>query len=346
MRTAVHAMMKAPSYADSYEVLCLQAADAGRGPVLFGDSLGRARKALRPFMVGEKFPSVYLEFPLLGDPFMDVTVLYSHIARGTRIDSDAVAGMQAIIDWFTESVHDDEVCFGFELDTKNSQLPAAAIHFQPRNHLDLVAPFCEAAGDPDRAALYLAMNDRMPEGWKPSFFGMFRGRPGSPLRICGYLSNDVAKACAQDPRYLAGIFDEVGFSAYDDAMLAQVSALMAKNPKGLDYQLDVFPDGSLGETFAIDVQFGIEQPEAVIQNFESGIASQVMGLLEEWGAADARWHMGAEAAFARALNVVMEDGREARYSLTLMPQWTKARWTAGQVQKSKLYMLGGTGILE
>ena len=50
--------MKALSHADAFEVLCLQAADDGRGDVLFGDSLPRARKALRPFMVGEKFPSV------------------------------------------------------------------------------------------------------------------------------------------------------------------------------------------------------------------------------------------------------------------------------------------------
>ena len=78
--------MKALSHADAFEVLCLQAADDGRGDVLFGDSLPRARKALRPFMVGERFPSVYLEFPLLGAPFLDVTVLYAALEAGTRID--------------------------------------------------------------------------------------------------------------------------------------------------------------------------------------------------------------------------------------------------------------------
>ena len=47
----------------AYQVLLLQAADEGRGPALFGESLGRAREAVLPFLVGEHFPIVYLEHP-------------------------------------------------------------------------------------------------------------------------------------------------------------------------------------------------------------------------------------------------------------------------------------------
>ena len=45
-------------------MLLLQAADEGRGPALFGESLGRAREAVLPFLVREHFPIVYLEHPL------------------------------------------------------------------------------------------------------------------------------------------------------------------------------------------------------------------------------------------------------------------------------------------
>lgn len=55
--------MRIPSYADAYQVLLLQAADEGRGPALFGESLGRAREVVLPFLVGGHFPSVYLEHP-------------------------------------------------------------------------------------------------------------------------------------------------------------------------------------------------------------------------------------------------------------------------------------------
>ena len=44
--------MKAPSHADGIQVLLLQAAAGGRGPLLFGDSFERVRAALPPFVVG------------------------------------------------------------------------------------------------------------------------------------------------------------------------------------------------------------------------------------------------------------------------------------------------------
>ena len=338
--------MRIPSYADTFEVLCLQAADEGRGEILFGSSFPRARTALRPFMLGDVFPSTYLEFPLIGSPFLDVTVLYSHLPAATRIHSEAAAGTEAIIDWFAGIENADEkVSFGFELDTKNPGLPAAAIHFQPRHRLDLVRPFCEAAGEPERAELYLQTNERMPQGWPLSFFGMFRGRPGSPLRVCGYLSIAEANRCVEDPRRLADVFDQIGFTAYNETMLSQATRMMASTPKGFDFQFDVWPDGTLGSTFAIDVQFGIEQPEAVLACFQSGAAARIFSQLEEWGAADGRWHMGGEAAFARALPVELDDGSIARYAFTLIPQWAKIRWTDGTLQPSKLYHLAHAGLI-
>lgn len=334
------------SHADGCEVLMLQAADDGRGPVLFGESLPRARVALRPFMVGDEFPSVYFEHPLAGPPFLDVTVLYSSLEKGTRIASDMAAGTGGLIDWFAESCsRHPNVCFGFEADTKDPGLSAAAVHFQPRASVELVEPFCEAAGEPERARLYLDLAARMPEGWDLSFFGMFRGRPGSPLRVCGYLDSAEVDACVESPAHLAGIFDEVGFRAYDGPMLEQACALLAAAPGTCDFQFDVQPDGSLGDMFAIDVQFGIERPEAVLASFEGGDAARAMRLLESWGAADGRWKLAGESAFARALPVRLEDGSIGRYSLVLMPQWLKARWIDGVLQPAKLYHLAKAGVL-
>ena len=336
-----------PSFADSFEVLCLQIAADGRGPVLFGDSVDRAREAGRPFMVGEEFPSVYLEFPLSGEPFLDVTLLYSKLDSGTRIDSPAASGSEDMLDWYASACAGYEhVNVGFELDTGKPELPAAAVHFQPRMHTELVEPFCEVIGEPERAKLYLDLAARMPEGWELSFFGLFRGRPGSPLRVCGYLAADVKAACAENPAELAAVFDKVGFSAYDDAMLAQVSELMAIAPGGIDFQLDIYPDGPLGDAFAFDVQFEIEQPWAVEENFSSGPGARVMETLAKWGAADERWKLAAGAAFARAIPLPTEDGELKRYSFTVIPQWLKARWRAGVLQPSKLYYLGGAGFLE
>ena len=339
--------MKAPSYADSLEVLILQASDKGRGPILFGDSVARARKLARPFMIGEEFPDVYLEFPLIGEPFLDLTFLYGKMEPGSHVDSPAAAGTEQMLDWYAKIRQENNgVCCGFELDTKQANLPAAAIHFQPRMRTELVEPFCTIVGEPDRAKLYLEQDKRMPKGWPLSFFGMFRGRPGSPLRVCGYLDPREQATCGSDPDHLREVFESAGFSAYTDTMLEQVSELLGIAAVSTDFQFDVFPDGNLGDTFAIDAQFGIAQPATVIASFTDGIGAQVMNLLENWGAADRRWKHGAEAAFARALPVELPDGTYSRYAFTLMPQWVKARWINGVLQPSKLYLLAHAGLLD
>lgn len=327
-----------PSHPDAFEVLCLQAADNGRGEALFGSSLARARKAARPFMVGNSFPSVYLEFPLAGDPFLDVTVLLEDLAPGTRIASPAAAGTDAMLDWFAvECAGMQNVCCGFELDTKNPMLPEAAIHFQPREHKELVEPFCKAIGEPERARLYLDLAERMPKGWPLSFFGLFRGRPDAPLRVCGYLNDTERTACAQDPARIAEVFESVGFTAYDDGLLARTSSLLAAAPGTTDFQFDIFDDGHLGPTFALDIQFDSKQPEVVRESFKNGSAAHVMELLEGWGAADGRWRLAGEAAFARSIDVELDNNTTGRFAFTLIPSWVKARWTACAQQPSKLY---------
>ncbi|MCR5845740.1 MAG: hypothetical protein K6G78_04145 [bacterium] len=338
--------MRIPSHKDAYQVLLLRAADEGRGEVLFGDSLAEERTAPQPFLVGEIFPIVYFEHPLIGEPSLDVSVGCNEYALGTRIPSPAAAGSGDMIDWFA-SIHDaypDTGC-GFELDTKRPELPRAAVHFQPRQHLELVKPFFEAVGEPERAQLYLDLAARMPQGWPLSFFGMFRGRPGFPLRVCGYLSKGERVACAANPQHIADIFDEVGFSGYDDGMLSQVSALIQAAPGSVDFQFDVFPDGSIGSTFAIDVQFKVALPAAVRKTFSEGAGARFMGLLESYGAADSRWRLSVASAFARSVPVELDDGSQGRYAYIIAPHWVKARWTSGVIQPSKMYLIAHGGLL-
>ena len=339
--------MKKLAHADAFQVLLLQAAYEGRGDILFGESLSRARTSSLPFMVGKSFPNVYLEHPLIGEPFLDVTVLLGELESGTRIASKAATGTEALLDWYakTKPLY-NSISFGYELDTKEANLPNAAVHFQPRKSLELVQPFFEAMGEPERARLYLDQERRMPRGWPLSFFGLFRGRPGSPLRVCGYHALDEADACAHDSARVASVFDELGFSAYDDAMLKQVSELFATVSGETDFQFDVYPDGSLGSTFAIDMQFRIERPEMVQASFRDGRGARVMNLLKKWGIADDRWSLAADAAFARALPVELDDGTLGRYSLTLMPQWAKVRWCDGVLQPAKLYLIAHAGVVE
>ncbi|MBQ9059331.1 MAG: hypothetical protein IJ125_09125 [Atopobiaceae bacterium] len=335
-----------PSYADSFAVLLLQAAEDGRGPVLFGDSLSRAREAVSPFLVGEPFPSIYLEHPLMDEPFLDVMVLYGEVEKGTRISSPAAGEHAAMFDWYAQAKQEyTDITCGFELDTKERVLPTSALHFQLREHYELVLPFCESIGEPERAKLFLDMAHRMPPGWELSFFGLFRGRPSAPMRVCGYLNVKEQRACAHNSGKLTELFDTVDFSAYNECMIEQLSTLLAAAPGPVDFQFDVYPDGSLSDVFAIDIQFEIKRPQAVLVSFTEGKAGEVMRLFEQWGAADNRWKMAIESAFARAISVELDKEAMRRYAFTLMPQWAKARWIGAELQAAKLYHLASATLL-
>ena len=335
------------SFERCYQVLLLQAAGEGRAEALFGNSLQRARAAVPPFLVGKIFPDVYFEHPLCGDPYLDVTLLLFGLEPGTRVDSAAAGDHAAMLDWLANARRDcSDIGFGFELDTKEEELPTAAVHFQPRWHTEFVRPFCHAAGEPERADLYLDQADKMPQGWELAYFGLFRGRPESPLRACGYMGFNELRACSNDPSHLAEGFDKIGFGAYEAEMLEQVSLLLATAPGVADFQFDIYPDGHLGPTFAIEVQFGIEQPSAVRERFESGAGARVMDLLEGWGAADDRWRRAIDAAFACAIPAAAVGGGAGELGLTLMPQWAKVRWIDGVLQPAKLYHLARAGLLE
>lgn len=339
--------MKIPSNELVCRTLFLQAADSGRGPVLFGSSKDRACEAILPFLEGVPFPEVYLEFPLAGDPFLDVTVLYREISTGTRFDSPAAAGTERIIDWFAD-VHAacSEICFGYELDTKESSPAPAAVHFQPRQHSDLVLPFCHALGREDAALLYMDLAARMPEGWPLSFFGLFRGRADAPLRVCGYMDYAEKSRCAEDPARLETVFRTVGFKAYNDLMLSRIAMALSAAPVTVDFQFDIFPDGTLGSTFALDIGFRTEQSETIRFSFLDGPFAAVMNLFESWGAADSRWKLVSDLSLTRSIPVEDEEGRVRPYGLVIQPRWIKIRWTDGVLRPSKMYCLANAGLAD
>ena len=95
-------MRSLPNQLELFDVLYGIAARDGRGEVLFGSDILLARQAFERMLIGSGFPQVYLEFPLIGEPFLDITVLYGQLEEGTRVDSPAAAGTGATLDWFAD----------------------------------------------------------------------------------------------------------------------------------------------------------------------------------------------------------------------------------------------------
>ena len=334
-----HGLMEKPTHVTAYQTLLLQASSKGRDALLFGESLSRAREDVPPFLIGEGFPHVYLEHPLIGDPFIDVTVLYTGLEPHLHIESERACNMDALLDWYAATARDHPtISFGFELDTRSPYMDKAAVHFWPFQHKHLVEPFCSLIGEPAYATRYLRQAARMPAAWPLAFFGVFRGRPDYPLRVCSYPTRGEMAACAGAPKHIRQRFDELGFGAYDADMLDQIAQLLACAPEGFDFQLDVFPDETLGDMFAIDMQFGIHCTNDVAVSFEDGVGADVMSRLQQWGAADERWKDSVKTTFARSVPVEDSGKYAGDYAFMLMPCWLKARWINGVLQPAKMYL--------
>ncbi|MBQ3373944.1 MAG: hypothetical protein IJG40_12535 [Oscillospiraceae bacterium] len=333
--------MKTPSNAMACRALFLQAAGEGRGPILFGEDGERACERVLPFLEGTSFPALYLEFPLKGAPFLDVTVLYGGIPEGLRFTHPAAAGTERMLDWYAgvQKKYID-VCFGFELEMKKPSGSAASVHFQSHSDTELAGPFCEALGDPEAGRRYMEKASRMPEYWQLAYFGLFRGRPGAPLRICGYIPIEEQKRCAEDPAHLAAVFGQIGFVAFDQKMLSQISELLSVVHGIVDFQFDLLPDGTLGETFSFDICFRMQKTEDVLTCFREGHAARLMTLLESWGIADSRWKEAVGMTFTRVIPVEDERGNKACFAMVLTPNWVKIRWRNGVLQPSKMYCEG------
>lgn len=335
-----------PSQMTVFDALYSIAARDGRGEALFGKSFDIARDAYERTLIGEGYPTAYIEFPLLGSPGFDLLAVHQAVRRGSRFAPGAGFGYQAMLDWFS-GICDRGInaSCGIEFDTSVGETERAGVYLQYRKHTDLIAPFLESIGEEARAESFLAVAERMPEGWPPAYVGLFPGRAGTPLRIGGYLEGAVQKACSADPALLAAQFDRIGFSAYNDEMLSRCGALLSLAPS-VDFQFDIMPDGTLSDVFGLSLSFNETKPDEARVCMESGYGARICSTLQEWGLADERWRLIAGAAFARHVPFVREDGSQGRFALCCLFNYAKVKFAGGVAQPAKFYLRMFAGEVE
>lgn len=330
--------VRKPSQMMVFDALYSIAARDGREEALFGRTIELARPIYQKTLIGNGYPTAYLEFPLLGEPRFDLLSVHGYVEPGAKFAPGAGFGYQAMFDWFSSLGISDKVSCGIELDCGDGETERAGVYFQQRKRAELVVPFLESVGEGARARSYEDVCARSPHGWPPSYVGLFPGRPGSPLRIGGYMSDSVRRACANDPKELARAFDAIGFAAYDAPMLRRCAEFMGKAPS-VDFQFDIMADGSLGSTFGLSLSFNETRPGGAHACMEEGYGANIMGMLEDWGLADDRWRLIADAAFARHVAFEREDGSEGRFALCVLFNYAKVKFTNCEPQPAKFYLL-------
>ena len=330
--------MRKPTQIEAFDALYAIAAGGGREQALFGSSIELARPAYIRSLIGDDYPSAYLEFPLLGEPCFDILTVHGFAKKGDRFAPGAGFGRQAMFDWFDGVCDGPDLSCGIELDTSSGETEQAGVYFQQRTRTELVGPFLESIGESGRLTGYLDVMDRLPDGWPASYIGLFPGRPGTPLRIGGYMSSAARSAFARDPRKLGDHFRRIGFAAFDKEMLWDCAEFMGLAPS-VDFQFDIFPDGTLGPTFGLSLSFNDTKPRQAHECMTTGYGARICEKMQEWGLADDRWKLIADAAFARHIPFEREDGTEGRLALCVLFNYAKIKFTDAKARPGKFYLL-------
>ncbi|MDO4797666.1 MAG: hypothetical protein Q4A01_06575 [Coriobacteriales bacterium] len=338
--------MRKPGQMKAFDALYAIAAGGGRKEALFGSSYDLARPAYERTLIGSGYPTAYLEFPLLGEPCFDLLSVHGGMEPGSRFAPGAGFGYQTMFNWFAGVCQQyGTLGCGIELDTSTGETERAGVYLQQREHHELVQPFLESVGEAERARDYLDMLGRMPKGWPPAYVGLFPGRPGTPMRIGGYMSHDELARCKDDPAHLEACFQAIGFTDFDDAMLERCTEFMRLVP-AIDFQFDILPNGRLGNTFGLSLSFNDTMPREAKVCMESGYGATLMRTLQGWGLVDDRWKLIADAAFAKHVGYEREDGTEGRFALCIRFNYAKVKFRAREPQPAKFYLTCAAGDVE
>ena len=127
-------------------------------------------------------------------------------------------------------------------------------------------------------------------------------------------------------------------------MLSRCGTLLSLAPS-VDFQFDIMPDGSLGDTFGLSLSFNEAKPRETRECMSSGYGAQLMHVLQGWGLADGRWKKIAGAAYARSVGFEREDGTEGRFALCVRLNYAKVKFTSCEPRPAKFYLTCISGEL-
>jgi hypothetical protein len=322
---------------EAFDLLYMLVATGGRDKELFGENGELLHKTVEKAFIGECIPDFYLEFPLAGKPSVDLLTLYGKLPSPLRLGPGCGFGYEKMLDWYSTLPSGRGYYMGFEMDTGLGPTDKAGIYFQPRRSLELVEPFLKTVGEEKRASSYLELSEHLPPYMSPSYIGLFPGRPDFPMRIGGYMSAGTSKDIAEAPALLRNIFEAAGFKSWNAEMLSICRDLYSA-AKDTDFQFDIYPDGSIGDTYGLDISLRHIKTAKAAQWILEGNGSVIMTKLKDYGLIDDRYKKLADIPFAKGIPVERKDGSICTLGLSVQFSDVKVKFRAGKPMTAKFYL--------
>lgn len=318
-----------------FDIIYALAARDGREQALFGPSVPLAREAFSRSLPTDAFPELWFELPLAGAPWFDLHALASRtdFAPGSQPAPGICGGYPEVFSWFAgEERGVRQLALSWDVGTGALAGPAVQLLVKTGD-VQVTCDFLAAAGRADAAPGYRSFVKRMPLGWFACYAGVFPQRPGHNLRVECIPSCSLQRAYAENPPLLEEHLAQVGVRSFGDTLLPRCQ-ILADSPFQLEFQFDVSPEGTAGDTFGASVRFAATAEDGDVPFEPDGAAGGLMRDIEQWGLADDRWHLLAKTAFAQRASFAGQS-----VVISCYPAFVKLRWRDGEPVDAKAYLI-------
>ena len=320
-----------------YDIIYALAASKGRQEALFGSCAPLAHEAFGRSIAGNGFPELWIELPLLDEPWFDLHVNtgIEQVDPNMEFAPETTGGHPEIFEWFAKQGSAvRQISLGYDVSKGDIDHPAVQLLMRNSNP-EVVCSFLETAGNPGAARAYRAFADRLPQDWFPCYMGVFPGREDVNLRVECIPSDERQLAYARDATLLEDDLRSTGLSNLGDDLVPRCQEL-AQSPFHLEFQFNVGPDGLAEEVLGASLRFGAPSEEAATPFEVEGDAGKIMERVESWGLADDRWRLFGDASFAKRISF-----RDESIVLYAYPAFVKLRWREGKAVDAKTYFVAG-----
>lgn len=317
-----------------YDILYAYVARDGRDGALFGDGFPYSRLAFEMSCPGDAFPEIWFELPLKGEPWFDFHALtgVETLDPGMEFAPERTGGYPGVFKWFADAQGVRQLALSWDLHKGDLSHPALQLLVRDST---MHVPFLELAGGAGAVSSYRAFETRAPRHWLPCYTGLFPGRDDFGVRVECIPGDGWQKRYAADAELLESDLRQTGLPFLSESIISRCHEL-ARTPFALEFQFDVRPDGTTGETFSASVRFdNPDAPDASAPFDVGGAAGELMEQIESWGLADGRWRLLADAMVSKRVERENESMVMGCY-----PAFIKLRWHRGEPLDAKAYLIG------
>lgn len=331
-----------------YKILIAHLARGERKTEFFGD-LALSEKAFANSLIANEFPTIYYEIYLQGEPRTDMHVSVaseSVHACGNIPPHLGGGGYETFFAWYKTTPGRRTLHFAYDLSEKRTDSHAIQLFFDlPFSD---VKEYFRIMGSGASAEYLREFAELAPKGWRPSYFALLQGRPGSPARVDFFVRKERQEIYAKDIAVFGEDLKSAGFDAVNDEFL-RICGEIARAPFPMELQFNVLEGGKADSTIGVSATLapaalGLRQTDrpALVQIRESfsegGAACHLLQRAEAWGLSDRRWRYARDIIFYKRLSL-----GGANVFLLSVPVFLKVRWREGKPLDAKMYDIARAG---